>query len=173
MIKRAHNQSSDNFDLGDRSVAEELWLWRHRQQSDAGAARGRRAGSMGLPEAAERLGINASQLQKLEHGDAVLVNADELSEMIDWEIWQEIDEHEPGLGELCFLARRRSGTPIKDAAAALGVTTTTYAKWEMEGDERVVYLWFKRGYRFPHLPAPPVAAPPAPAGRVFITRPTQ
>jgi transcriptional regulator with XRE-family HTH domain len=148
MIKRLKTQPSSNRDLYQRDTAENLWLWRHRQQSADSAARGRRANSMSQVEAARHLNLSPAQFTKLESGDSTLMSADELAAWTQWPGWQHVHES-ASIAELCFLARRRSGKSIKEIAKAMGISTVSYAKFEGEGDDRVRAYWQSQGYHFP------------------------
>lgn len=146
MLKRT-KQPSSNLDLTNRDVAENIWLWRHRQQSDSTSARGRRATSMSQLEAAEKIGLTLTQLTKLENGDSTLTSAQQLAELVAWDGWSKLSVT-PTTSELCFLARRRSGMSIKQIANQIGVSTVTFARMEGESDYRVRDFWIGKGYKF-------------------------
>ena len=157
-----------NHDLSDRSVIENMWLWRHRQPSNQGTARGRREGAMSQIEAAARLGITTSQYTNLERGEATLMKAVDLAKLnVGW------DSLELTTAELCFLARRRSGMMLKDVVKKLAVSAYTYTRAEETGADWVCGFWMAQGFRFPPeaLPAEEPEAPPEPP-RTWLTRPT-
>lgn len=154
MIKRVKMPDS-NYDLTDRTTAEDIWLWRHRQESQWGPARGRRGGSMAQAEAAELIGISAIQYIKLENGETTLMSLDDITSLRNWPLLRDpLGGVLPSPGELCFLARRRSGRPVGSVAADLHVSTQTYGKLESAGDPRVRAYWMRQGYRFPPLSRP-------------------
>src|SRR4051812_25526731 len=50
--------------------------------------------------------------------------------------------YSPTGGDLCALARRRDGRPLRDLAAALGAGShVTLLAWEREGDPRLMAAW--------------------------------
>ena len=55
---------------------------------------------------------------------------------------------EPTAGELCALARKRSGTTLRDIRAALGISKPTYLASEAAGELRVLSYWRARGFQF-------------------------
>ena len=142
-----------NYNLNDRDVAENLWLWRHRQRSELGVSRGRREGAMSQVEAAALLNLSLLQYTNLEHGNQTLLTAADLVRLGNHECWN-LDD--PSLAELCFLARRRSGMLVKDVAAAVGLSPYTFTKAEEAGEERILRFWTKQGFRFPGRAAAPV-----------------
>jgi hypothetical protein len=60
----------------------------------------------------------------------------------------EVSLPEPTRGELCALARRRSGLRLPTIAADLGITHLTYLRWERTGQPGVVTYWTNRGFTF-------------------------
>lgn len=54
----------------------------------------------------------------------------------------------PTTGELCALARRRSGMRLTDVESELGMSRPTYLAAEAGGRAEVVAFWRERGYRF-------------------------
>lgn len=52
-------------------------------------------------------------------------------------------------GDLCALARWRSGAGLRETAAAMGCSHVTYLAAEEIGMETVVEHWRARGFRFP------------------------
>lgn len=51
-------------------------------------------------------------------------------------------------GELCALARRRHGMPLRATATLLGLSHVTLLLWERESDPRLATKWRKLGFRF-------------------------
>jgi transcriptional regulator with XRE-family HTH domain len=137
-----------NFDLGRRDLAENAWLWRHRQPSVEGTARGRRQGTMSQSEAANGLGVSLSQYIKLENGETTLLSINDLAR-IRWWLDDALNDSDANDAELCFLARKRSGMSVKEVASDLGVSTITTSIMEMKGDFRMIRYWVGRGFHFP------------------------
>jgi transcriptional regulator with XRE-family HTH domain len=157
MIKR-NRQPSSNFDLANRDHAERIWLWRHRQESELGTARGRRAGAMSQAEAAAKLGLTMQQYHQLESGDTTLFSAEDLAEMWPW-MSEVFEDDDATTSELCFLARRRAGQPLVDAARAMGISNEWFLRLEDKGDARMVKYWQHQGFRFPKGRRPVIARP--------------
>jgi DNA-binding XRE family transcriptional regulator len=146
MIKRPREPST-NYDLTDRDMPEKIWLWRHRQPSDMGLSRGRRAGAMSQAEAAEKLGLSTQQYIKLESGETTLLSATDLAKL-GWWVSEAFNNQTVSDSELCFLARRRSGLSVKEVAEELSTSAQTYTKMEAEANERVMRFWRLQGYKF-------------------------
>jgi hypothetical protein len=147
MAKKQHTNGI-NFDLGRRDLAENVWLWRHRQPSIDGTARGRRQGTMSQSEAASRLGISLSQYIKLENGETTLLSVNDLAR-IRWWLDAALTDTDASDAELCFLARKRSGASVKEVASDLNVSTITTSIMEMRGDFRIIQYWVGQGFHFP------------------------
>jgi hypothetical protein len=135
-----------NYDLSDLDIPERMWLWRHRQPSWYGTARGRKKGAMSQAEAAQHLMISAAQYKALEHGDTTLLSAEDVVNLRRRTCWDPI---EPTATELCFLARKRSKRTVKQIATRLGVSPYLYLKAEEEGDKQVRAFWTREGFEFP------------------------
>jgi transcriptional regulator with XRE-family HTH domain len=147
MIKRQRYPSS-NYNLRDLDVSENLWLWRHRQRSDVGPARGRpRNGAMNQTEAAKCIGLSTQQYSKLENGEAAMLDANKLAQLCHKHSSFAVTN--PSVGELCFLARRRSGLSIREVSRQLKMSNVSYNKHEAAGDPRVRDFWMQQGYQFP------------------------
>ena len=58
------------------------------------------------------------------------------------------DDTEPSPGEMCALARRRSGTPLGAVCISYGASRTTYLERERGGESSVVLHWRERGFIF-------------------------
>lgn len=134
----------DRFDLGRRTAAEDLWLWRHRQLTTTGRVLGKCGAAMGQVEAAAHLGLSISAYSTLEQGRQTLLSADEARALAEV-----LGPLSPDRGELCVLARRRSGENLAAVTEAAGVTRPTYLRAERDGEPRIVALWEERGFRFP------------------------
>lgn len=141
------------YDLGQLTAAERLFLWRHRQKSKNGRVLGRNGSSMNQAEAAETLGISPKLYNALENGSNFRLSGtlDEVPEQ-----YRAILGVAGGLrdltfstGELCFLARRRSGQMLMTLERELGVSRPRYHDLERAGDPAMIRFWEARGFRFP------------------------
>lgn len=132
-------------DLKRLTTAERIWLWRRRQQSTNGRAKGRGGSRLSLGEAAAMLGLTSSIYAASEEGD-------NSAEMIVVEAIETLGgalKFRPSTAELCALARRRSAEPVDDLCRALGgISRPTYFARELAGDTELVDLWRARGYNF-------------------------
>jgi hypothetical protein len=52
------------------------------------------------------------------------------------------------IGDLCALARRRSGLELRGVARIMGVSHVTVLKREENSDPRLAVAWRGRGWRF-------------------------
>jgi len=132
----------DRYDLGRLSYAERLWLWRHRHPG--AHATGKRKHALTQREAAARFGLRIAAYLQLENGERTRLNADEIARL-----QPALVELAPTTGELCFLARRRSGRTLNELEVALLVSRPTLLGLERAGDPRVVWFWREVGFRFP------------------------
>ena len=152
------------YDLGQLTAAERLFLWRHRQKATNGRLLGRNGSSMNQAEAAAHLGIGPKLYNKLENGGKVelrttfdcskptspgqiivrLYAGEDATHLIE-----ALGPIEPATGELCFLARRRSGQMLMTLERELGVSRPRYHELERTGDPAMVRFWEARGFRFP------------------------
>ena len=132
------------FDLGRLTAADRLFLWRHRQKTTCGRLLGRNGSSMNQIEAAARIGIGPKLYNKLENGLHTRLSAEEASSLLE-----ALGPLVPTTGELCFLARRRSGTLLMSLERALGVSRPRYHELERAGDPAMIQFWQERGFRFP------------------------
>src|ERR1700675_1966744 len=96
-----------NPDLTQRTLGEELWLWRRRSQPLDRRVFGKIGAAMSQREAAEVLGIAERTIDDLEHGRSVDSGVAASLEVALWAV-------APTLGELCRLARRRSGLGLDE-----------------------------------------------------------
>src|SRR5271166_172699 len=156
------NVENHSRDLLVRTDAERAWMWRMAQPVDPEGRARRVANHMTQQEAATLLGISRAGYKQLEDGRKVRLEVDfdtvaTTNSQFDLaalrSILQKITEAaEPTLGQLCALARRRSGRRIGDLAAELGTTRVTYLTWENESDPRLVEWWRDQGYTLPITP---------------------
>jgi DNA-binding XRE family transcriptional regulator len=103
---------------------------------------------MSQEEAASRLGLSVSAYAALELGYATALRADEVMSLIG-----PLGPLNPTVGELCVLARRRSGENVHQVTEAIGYSRVSYFRFERDGDPRVVSFWEDRGFRFPQARA--------------------
>ena len=109
-------------DLTRRTGGEEAWLRR------------KTAGRTQAEEAA-RLGVSRPTLWAVERGLAPL-----RASMRGYS--------QPTRTGLLWLARRRSGMGLREAALMAGVSHRTFLIWEKAGDTRLVRFWKAWGFRF-------------------------
>ncbi len=131
-------------DLGRLAAAERLFLWRHRQRATNGRLLGRNGSSMNQVEAAERLGIGPKLYNKLENGLHSRLSAEEASSLLE-----ALGPLVPTAGELCFLARRRSGQLLMTLERELGASRPYYHALERAGAPSMIRFWEDHGFRFP------------------------
>ncbi len=143
----------DRFDLGQLSAAERLFLWRHRQKATCGRLLGRNGSSMNQVEAAKRLGISSKLYNALENGSQLHLSGtlDEVPELRRalLDVAAELPDLVPTAGELCFLARRRSGALLTTLEREFGVSRPHYHDLERAGAPAMILFWEDRGFRFP------------------------
>ena len=135
---------ADRFDLGSLTDAERLFLWRLRQVSQRGSTFGRAGAAMGQDEAAREVGLSHGAYRAIETGLGATVSAVEVARTAE-----PIEDLEPTVGEMCRVARRRSGELLVDVYEAVGYSRPYYLRLERAGDPRVVAHWEDRGFRFP------------------------
>lgn len=121
-----------DFDLSRLTEGERLWLWRVSQPEPAGGWPRR---VMSQETAAARFGIR--------YGAYVALEKDRGHAEVD------VDPPTPTVGQLCQLARRRSGEGPQIVARDMGVTRVTIWTWETIGSPRLVAYWHGRGFAFP------------------------
>ena len=109
--------------------------------------------AMSQDEAADRIGIRRGIYNKLEAGLSVLasfnINTEGGSFFAVSEALSFTGELVPTTGELCFLARRRSGKTLSAIELEIHLSRPTYLEAERTGDPRVVAYWRERGFQFP------------------------
>lgn len=111
-----------NRDLTKRTIGEELWIrrrWHGRTQA----------------EAAKTYGVSERRYNLWETDREAPTG---------WQVHKLVPNH----GDLCALARRRSGKDLRRLAKSMKVSHVTVLVWEKSGDGRLVELWKKRGYTF-------------------------
>ena len=131
-------------DLGTLTAAEKLFVWRHRRKSTSGRFLGRNGPAMSQAEAAEHLGIGPGRYNNLENGLRTGLSAGDAERLIG-----ALGPLAPTVGELCFLARRRSGHLLMTLERELGMSRPRFHELERAGDPAMVRFWAARGYRFP------------------------
>ncbi len=141
------------YDLSRLTAAERLFLWRHRQKTTCGRLLGRNGSSMNQVEAAKKLGISAKLYNNLENGAQFHLTGT-LEEVPKeyrtvLEVFEGLRDITFTAGELCFLARRRSGALLTTLERAFGVSRPHYHALERAGAPDMVRFWEERGFRFP------------------------
>lgn len=108
------------YDLTRRTPGEELFLWRRRHR-------------LNQAEAAKKLRtiFAAYKEAELDHGNLGLIR-----------------HVSPSAGDLCRLARRRSGLELRAAAGEIGTSHRWLLHRERADDPRLVAWWVGRGYQF-------------------------
>lgn len=131
-----------NFDLKALTPAEQIWLWRRRQASTNGRARGRGGAKMSANEAASVLAVRVEDYCAAERGENPGIALDSIRERGE-------PLRRPSPGEGCALARRRAAAPVEEICAALGgISKPTFYAREAAGDPELVALWRERGFSF-------------------------
>jgi transcriptional regulator with XRE-family HTH domain len=133
------------YDLTALTAAERLFVWRHRQKTRSGRLLGRAGSAMSQAEAAAELGVSRGLYGKLENGLRSSLSAEEVESLAT-----ALEPLNPTLGELCFLARRRSGELLTALEKEVGVSRPQFHELERAGAAVILRLWMFRGYRFPH-----------------------
>jgi len=131
------------LDLGALTAAERLFLWRHRQKTTSGRLLGQCGARMSQTEAAAALGIELAAYRNLELGHTTAMTLDGAETLL-----AQLGPLRPTIGELCFIARRRSGVTLIELERELGVSRPTLHAMERAGDPRVVATWEAWGYIF-------------------------
>src|SRR5580693_9090343 len=156
-IIHSHERLADpgRFDLTRLTAAERLFIRRHRHKTDTNRVLGRNGSRMSQDEAATALGLTKSQYNKLEGGrtvrlPTVRVSADEIDRHVDamGPLLEAVGPIEANLGELCLIARRRSGKHLRELERLADVSRPRYLEMERAGDAAIVGLWEREGYRF-------------------------
>lgn len=114
-------------DLGRRTPGEELWL-------------SRKAAGLTSYEAAARAGIGRNAYREAERDERPAPGPLKTG-------FRRVSR--PPLALLLKLARRRSGAGLEKAARAVRLSRVGFLAAEAAGDDRIVALWEKRGFRFP------------------------
>lgn len=137
-------------DLSELTPAEALWLWRHRQRAADGRVLGRSGSAMSQDEAARALGITVKTYRTLELGGSASLSAVDVRAMS-----AALGPLRPTVGELCVIARRRSGMSLSAVVELSGVSRPWYLRLERNGDPSVVEMWESKGFKFPRPTAMP------------------
>jgi transcriptional regulator with XRE-family HTH domain len=132
------------YDLGRLTASEELVLWRFRQRSTNGRLFGRVGAGMSQAEAAAALGISRATYTRLEDGGSPRLSAQAAKTLLT-----ALGPLRPTTGELCFIARRRSGLYLSEVESRVGVSRPRYHELERAGEETIVAFWEDRGFKFP------------------------
>lgn len=130
--------SSEVYDLGRLTPNERLVIWRHRQTCSTGVYK-----FITQTEAARRIGVGRYIYNRMEGGRRTMMSTGDA-----YRIAAILGEIRPTLGELCFLARRRSSRTLREVLADLDTTRPTFYVMERSGDARVVCYWEDVGFRF-------------------------
>ena len=148
------NANSIDLDLNVLSASERLVLWRYRQHATNGRLFGRSGAALTQSEAATRLGISGNTYARLEEGAASAMSADKISGLLT-----ALGPLFPSLGELCFIARRRSGAKLQEVLDSFNRVSETarremisrpwFHQLERAGDPRVIAHWESQGFKFP------------------------
>ena len=128
-------------DLTQLTQGEKLVLWRRRQPSVSGATTGNGAGCLNQRDAAARLGVLQSVYWKAER--------DRAEQRIMLALLERTKPHRPPtIGELCLIARRRSGMFLSTIEAALGISRPILMRMEAQADKRLMTFWRQHGFQF-------------------------
>lgn len=142
-------------DVTKLTAAERLVLWRYRQHATNGRLLGRSGAALTQSEAAARLGISGGTYARLEEGASSSMSADEISGLL-----AALGPLLPSRGELCFIARRRSGAKLQEvldsfnrapseSAEGEAISRPWFHQLERAGDQRVITHWESQGFKFP------------------------
>jgi hypothetical protein len=135
--------SQINYDLGKITPGERLWLWRRRQESPLGRRTGRGGRWMSANEAAAKLRVHVNEYDSMEKDEVVFTQ-------LAQERGIDIYGFQMTVGDLCLIARRRSGIPIAQLQMEVGgISRPTFNKLERAGDPSIISLWEEHGYIFP------------------------
>ncbi|MDE2021160.1 MAG: hypothetical protein KGJ13_12560, partial [Patescibacteria group bacterium] len=129
----------DPLDLTCLTHGERLFLWRRAQRAPVGGTLGRDGAGLSRAEAAAAVGATLEDWDRCEIG---AVPNRRLLKLLG-------DQPPPAVGELCRIARRRSGVPLAEIEATMGVARPTLHRMERVGYPRLIAYWQERGYRFP------------------------
>lgn len=144
IVKPFKITSSVDYDLRSLTAPERLVLWRYRQRATNGRLFGRSGSSMSQNEAAAALNIPPKVYGRLEQGLATALTANDITAML-----AALGPLDPMMGELCFIARRRSGLTLPLLAEQLSISRPWVLSLEREADDRIIKYWEGAGYVFP------------------------
>lgn len=166
-MSRLKRRDDPRLDLRDRTVGEDLWVWRVSQPDPVGRSWPRH--TMPRDVAARLIGVSLRAYVGVENGSEVrqdrltALRTMAISSVVqalgrDYgavveanclrEFRQVVNGVRPTAGVLCRLARRRSGAHVAEVMRDLGVTRQTLWNWEMTGGPRLVAYWCGRGFVF-------------------------
>jgi len=116
--------NSTNKDLTDQTFGEQLWLWRRRE-------------GIKQVHAAARFGLGRTSYWLRE------------TDQIEFELprWWRYGV-EPSVGDLCALARRRTGLSLRRTAARMGISHVILLRREAASHPDLRAFWEGRGFRF-------------------------
>jgi transcriptional regulator with XRE-family HTH domain len=112
-----------NKDLTDQTFGEQLWLWRRRE-------------GFKQTTAAARLGMGRTTYWKHE------------TDQVEFELPRWWRDPPQTVGELCALARRRTGWSLRKTAAKVGVSHVILLRREACGHLDLRAFWEARGFQF-------------------------
>lgn len=117
-----------NLNLKKLTAGESLWLWRTRQGwSQKAAARYLRLSRIPLVQ----MELDRRDLLPMSVLGTAMSGSTHIS-----------------VGEMCRLARRRSGVDLRRVAKRAGVSHMTVLKWERTCNPRLRTYWRGRGFTF-------------------------
>jgi hypothetical protein len=134
------------FDLTKLSLCERVWMWRRRRPSPSGRTGGSGA-FMSKAEAAGYLAVDYDEYSEAEESDGAALPVIEMIRSLGGE---DLPPRTAMLtpGEMCALARRRSGTGVNELCRELCITRPTYYLKERIGASEVMRMWERRGFTF-------------------------
>jgi len=94
-------------------------------------------------EAARRLDLDPYVYNRMENGGRTMMSAEDASRLAVL-----LEKVTPTVGDMCFLARRRSGARLAKVCEDLVVSRPKFYDMERRGAEAVVRYWEARGFRF-------------------------
>lgn len=127
-------------DMSAVTYSENLRLWRLRQRSEEPADGRGRGYILSQREAAEKLGVPPQVYRRAETGASFVHELDHVMSKLK-DVTVDLTR-----GELCWLARRRSGKHLDAVAKEMSITKPTYLKLEASADKRVLSYWKGQGY---------------------------
>lgn len=145
ITREVRSPRTTDLDLNRLSPAERLFLWRHRQPSTTRPSPTGRGGSaMTQREAAKLLGVSLAAYNKLENELRTLLSVADVEPLL-----VAINHLVPTDGELCLLARRRSGRVLSQIEVESRICRPRFLDLERRGDDAIIGFWRARGFVFP------------------------